>query len=73
VARLKVISAAQAQAGRRAILKVTRGQPISSSGRLTFECGSCGAVVLENVELEQVRNCVIQCDCGAYNEPADVP
>jgi hypothetical protein len=73
MARLKVISGALAQAGRRAILKVARGQPISSNGRLTFECGNCGAVVLENVELEQIRNCVIQCDCGAYNELADVP
>jgi hypothetical protein len=73
VARLKVISGALAQAGRRAILKVARGQPIRSSGRLTFECGNCGAVVLENVNLEQVRDCIIQCDCGAYNDPADVP
>jgi hypothetical protein len=70
LARLKVISGALAQAGRRVILKVTRGKPISSRGPLTFECGNCGAVVLQNVELEQVRDCVIECDCGAFNELA---
>jgi len=66
VARLKVISAARA--ARRVILKVTRGQPIRSSGPLTFECGNCGAVVLQNVNLDQIRDCVIECDCGALNE-----
>jgi hypothetical protein len=65
---LKVISEAQARAGRRVILKVARGQPITSSGQLSFECGNCGAVVLENVDLEQIRDCVIECDCGAFGE-----
>ena len=73
VARLKVISEAQARSGRRVILKVARGQPISSGGRLTFECGNCGVVVLQNVSLEQIRDCVIECDCGAFNELAEVP
>jgi hypothetical protein len=62
MARLTVNSAASARAGRRVILKVTRGQPIGGSGHLTFECGNCGAVVLQNVELEQVRGCVVECD-----------
>lgn len=73
VARLKVISEAQARSGRRVILKVARGQPISSIGPLTFECGNCGAVVLRHVNLEQIRDCVIECDCGAFNELAEVP
>jgi hypothetical protein len=68
VARLKVISAAQGQAGRRPILKAARGQPITSNGRFTFECGDCGSVVLQSVELAQVQNCVIECHCGAFNE-----
>jgi hypothetical protein len=68
VARLAVISAASARAGRRIILKVARGQPISGSGNLTFECGNCGTVVLQDVGLSQVRDCVIECDCGAFNE-----
>jgi hypothetical protein len=51
----------------RVILKVAREQPIRSSGHLTFECGSCGAVVLENVEVTHVRDCVVECDCGAFN------
>jgi hypothetical protein len=67
MARMKVISGALARTGRRVILKVARGQPINSHGYLTFECGRCGAVVLENVNLEQIRNCVIECDCGAFN------
>jgi hypothetical protein len=71
VARLKVISGALARTGRRVILKVIRGQPIRSSGPLIFECGNCGAVVLQNVNLDQVRNCVIECDCGAFNELAE--
>jgi hypothetical protein len=71
VARLKVISEAQARSGRRVILKVARGQPINSRGPLTFECGNCGAVVLQNVNLEQIRDCVIECDCGAFNELAE--
>ena len=69
MARLTVISEALAWQGRRVILKVTRGQPISGSGRLTFECGNCGAVVLQDVRLDQIRDCVIECDCGAFNEP----
>ena len=73
VARLKVISGVQARAGSRVILRVARGQPIRSSGSLTFECGNCGAVVLQNVNLEQVRNCVVECGCGAFNEIASVP
>jgi hypothetical protein len=73
VARLKVISEAQARSGRRVILKVARGQPISSSGHLTFECGNCGTVVLENVNFEQIRDCVVECDCGAFNELAEMP
>jgi hypothetical protein len=73
VARLKVISGAAARAGRRVILKVARGQPIRSRGPLTFECGNCGAVVLQNVNLDQIRDCVIECDCGAFNELAEVP
>jgi hypothetical protein len=71
MARLKVISGAEARTGRRVILKVARGQPISSSGHLTFECGNCGAVVLQNVSLDQIRDCVIECDCGAFNELAE--
>jgi len=27
-----------------------------------------GAVVLEDVDLEQIRDCVIECDCSAFNE-----
>jgi hypothetical protein len=73
VARLKVISEAQARDGRRVILKVARGRPINSSGPLTFECGNCGAIVLQNVTLEQVRDCVIECDCGAFNELEEAP
>jgi hypothetical protein len=52
------------------ILKAARGKPIRSSGRLTYECGNCGAVVLENVDLEQVRDCVIECDRDAFSEVA---
>ena len=74
MARLKVISEAQARSGRRVILKVTREQPIRSSrGLLTFECGNCGAVVLQNVNVEQIRDCVIECHCGAFNELAEAP
>jgi hypothetical protein len=73
MARLKVISGSVARAGRRVILKVTRGRPIRSAGTLSFECGNCGAVVLENVNLGQIRDCVIECDCGAFNELAGVP
>ena len=73
MARLKVISEAQARSGPRVILKVTRGQPISSRGLLTFECGNCGAVVLQNVNVEQIRDCVIECDCSAFNELAEAP
>jgi hypothetical protein len=74
VARLKVISGALAREGGRVILKVARGQPIRSSGHLTFECGNCATVVLENVNFEQIRDCVIECDCGAFNEPSkDAP
>jgi hypothetical protein len=73
VARLKVISEAQARSGQRVILKVARGQPLSSRGTLTFECGNCGAVVLQNVTLEQIRDCVIECDCGAFNELEEAP
>jgi len=71
VARLTVISEAQARVGRRVILKVARGQPIRSSGHLSFECGNCGAVVLENVDLEQIRHCIIECDCSAFSELAE--
>lgn len=71
VARLKVISGTLARSGRRVLLKVARGQPIRSSGPLTFECGNCGAVVLQNVNLQQIRECIIECDCGAFNEVAD--
>jgi hypothetical protein len=67
VARLTVISAASARAGRGVILKASLGWPISGNGHLTFACGNCGAVVLQNVTLEQVRDCVIECDCGAFN------
>ena len=70
MARLTVISVSSARAGRRVILKLARGQRITSSGHLTYECGSCSAVVLENVELAQVRDCVIECDCGAFSEIA---
>ena len=70
VARLTVISEVQARAGRRVILKVVRGQPIRSGGPLTFECGNCGTVVLQNVNLEQIRDCVVECSCGAFNELA---
>jgi hypothetical protein len=73
VARLKVISGALARAGQRVILKVARGRPIRSNGPFTFECGNCGSVVLQYVNLEQIRNCVIECDCGAVNELAEVP
>jgi hypothetical protein len=73
VARLKVISEAQARSGRRVILTVTRGQPIRSNGSLTFECGNCAAVVLQHVNLDQIRNCIIECHCGAFNEFAEVP
>lgn len=73
MARLKVISEAQARSGPRVILKVTRGQPIRSRGLLTFECGNCGAVVVQHVSMEQIRNCVIECDCGTFNELAEVP
>jgi hypothetical protein len=67
MARLTVISGEEARAGWRVILRVARGQPITGRGRLTFECGSCGAVVLQNVDLAQIRDCVIECDCGAFN------
>lgn len=69
-ARLTVISGDQARARGRAILKVARAQPITSHGSLTFECGNCGAVVLEYVEVKQVRNCVVECYCGTFNEVA---
>jgi hypothetical protein len=68
--RLTEISRDQARAGRRVILKIARGQPISSKGHLTYECGNCGAVVLKNVELEQIRDCVAECDSGAFSEIA---
>jgi hypothetical protein len=71
VARLTVISGALAGVGRRVILKITRGRPIRSAGPFTFECGNCGSVVLQNVRLEQIRDCVIECDCGAFNELAE--
>jgi hypothetical protein len=29
--------------------------------------------VLENVNLEQIRDCVVECDCGAFNELAEIP
>jgi len=70
VARLKVISEALGRAGRRVILKVSRGRPLTSSGPLTFECGNCGGVVLQHVNLDQIRDCIIECDCGAFNEVA---
>jgi hypothetical protein len=38
-----------------------------------FECGNCGAVVLQNVNLEQIHDCVIECDCGAFNKLAEIP
>lgn len=73
MARLKVISEVQARAGRHVILKVARGQPINSSGPLTFECGNCGAVVLQNVSSEQIQNCAVECACGAFSKFAEVP
>jgi len=70
VARLTVISEALARTRRRVVLKAARGQPIRSSGHLTYECGNCGAIVLENVELNQIRDCVVECDCGAFSKIA---
>jgi len=70
VARLKLISGVQAQAKWRVILKAALGQPINSRWHLTFECGSCGAVVLEHVNLEQIRGCAVECGCGALNQTA---
>jgi hypothetical protein len=73
VARLKVISEAQARSGRRVILTVTRGQPIRSGGSLTFECGNCGAVVLQNVNLEQISNCVLNATVARSVRPKRCP
>jgi len=73
VARLKVISGVEARARGQVILSVALGRPIRSNGDLTFECGNCGAVVLENVNLDQLRDCVVECSCGAFNEPPEAP
>ncbi len=31
-------------------------------------CGACGALLAEGVSPGQVRDMVLRCDCGAYNE-----
>jgi hypothetical protein len=30
-------------------------------------CGSCGTIIGEDISLNNIRNVVVKCDCGAYN------
>lgn len=60
----------QAWAGRHIILKLAHGEPIASDGSPTFECRTCGGVVLGCVKSEQSRTCAVECPCGAFSEIA---
>jgi len=42
---------------------------IRGSGPVTMDCGNCGAVLAQNVEMGQLQNLVLRCkNCGAFNE-----
>jgi hypothetical protein len=43
------------------------GPIFKSDGPVTFTCGRCEKVLLENVLLAMVQSIMIQCQCGAFN------
>lgn len=71
VESMKVIP--QPEEGTRSILTsdnapVIRGKG-EGKGTLSLACGSCGAILVENVHPETVRYIVILCpDCRKYND-----
>ena len=54
---------------KRNVLPVIKGNIPPEHGGLTFQCGNCGAPLINGVKKGQVRNIVIKCPlCGSYNE-----
>lgn len=44
-----------------------KGEP--GAGSASYSCGSCGTVLIEGVETDQVGGIVLKCpNCGSYNQ-----
>jgi hypothetical protein len=60
--------------GTRSVLVMTdelaeSGEPLmKGDGPLSFTCGACGRVLLDGVAPGQVKEVVVRCSCGAYND-----
>ncbi len=53
----------------RVIIAPTAAPAIASEGRLSYACGKCETILIQNVAPNQVRGVVIKCPaCGSYNE-----
>lgn len=51
--------------GRRTVLLAERG---ARSGQTAFHCGACDEVVLSADEALDLRDVVVKCRCGEYNQ-----
>lgn len=50
------------------LLNNSDGPIFASDGSETYECGGCGKVLAENINIGQITNVIIKCgNCGACN------
>ena len=65
--KLQVIP--QPDEGTKAVLQSNKAPMIRGSGEYNYQCGNCGASLIEGIDQGQIQNMVILCPrCGRYNE-----
>lgn len=65
--RLSVIDKPSAKAS--ILHRTTPGPVLTAHGERSYECGSCGKVLLKNVRRMQLQgDIVLKCLCGAFNK-----
>ena len=66
---MKLPTIPQPDEGTRAVLQSNKAPMIKGGGEYSYQCGNCGAFLIEGIEKGQIRNIVILCPrCGRYNE-----
>ncbi|MBI4709182.1 MAG: hypothetical protein HY764_03205 [Candidatus Portnoybacteria bacterium] len=65
--KLKVIPVPKE--GSRAVMVLENNNKIKGEGgAINLICGNCNSALVENINLGQISNIVIKCQCGAYND-----
>lgn len=54
--------------GRREVVQALETPPVSDGAGSAFICGACEEIVLTGREREDLRDVVVRCRCGEYNQ-----